>query len=206
MRAKHAFELASYLWENHIEIYDSSHVFIIGVGTAYASIVQLLKANDRCRDRISKIFSFISDQDAMHSYKAATDDFLDRWYRDTSMIFVAENHYIWEKAKTKALSKRWGTLIQSPKTEIQEMLQLHIQQVMDEIMELTDDWREEQKTLSAADELSAMDTGISDRGLAADDVFAMSSPERSNPLPPMGNFALQSPRKGKVARTSPTKR
>lgn len=204
MRAKHAFELASYLWENHIEIYDSSHVFIMGVGTAYASIVQLLKANDRCRAKITKIFSFISDQDAMHSYKAATDDFLDRWYPDTSMIFVAENHYIWEKARSKPLSKRWGTLIQSPKTEIQEMLELHKNQVIEEMLEITEDWRGEQKALFDADELSAMDTGISDRGLTVDDV--LSSPERSNHLPPMGNFALRSPIKGKSARVSPSKR
>lgn len=208
VRAKHAFELAAYIWENHIEIYEASHVFIMGVGTAYASIVQLLKHNDRCRDRISKIFSFISDQDAMHSYKATTDDFLDRWYRDTSMIFVAENHYIWEKAKTKALSKRWGTLVQSPKTDIQEMLQYHMQQVVGEIMEMTEAWREEQEALSAAsaDGLSAMDTDPSARGLSADDVFAPSSPGRRNPLPRLGNFALNSPRKGKAASTSPSKR
>lgn len=174
----------------------------MGVGTAYASIVQLLKANERCRDRITRIFSFISDQDSMHSYKSATDDYLDRWYRDTSTIFVAENHYIWEKAKTKAPSKRWGTLVQSPKTEIQEMLQLHRQQVIDEIMEITKRWREEKKALSATSTDGLL---TSNNGLAEDDVFGPSSPDRRNPLPPLGNFAL-SPRKSKAASTSPSKR
>ncbi|GAB7352903.1 hypothetical protein MBLNU459_g3492t1 [Dothideomycetes sp. NU459] len=208
-RTKQAFELASYLWENHIEIWDASHIFIMGVGTAYASIVQLLKANERCRDRISKIFSFISDQDAMHSYRSATDDFLDRWYRDVSLIFVAENHYIWEKAKTKAPSKRWGTLVQSPKTEIQEILEYHRDRVKEEIMELTEEWREEQKTSSgsSADELSTAQPDLSARSLV-DDVSGRSSPAIKSPprLPPIGNYALASPSRSKATSSSPGKR
>ncbi|KAF7846549.1 hypothetical protein BT93_L4171 [Corymbia citriodora subsp. variegata] len=196
MRAKEAFQLASYLWENYIEVNEASHVFIMGVGTAYASIVNLLKANawntadtdvERCRDRITKIYSFISDQDAMHSYKSATDDFLDRWYRDISMIFVAENHFIWEKAKTKAPSKRWGTLVQSPHSEIQEMLSYHKDRVEESMLELTEDWRARRISSASADELAQS---------------PMKSPVSK--LPPLGNFALTSPR-GRTKATSPLK-
>lgn len=124
----------------------------MGIGEAYANIVDLLKTNDRCRDRLAKIFGFISDTCALPSYKSTTDDYLDRWYRDVSKIFVAKSHYVWEKFKQKAPSKRWGTLEMSEFDDIQEMLFYHQKVVMSELRQLTEDWVEEarQRELEAS--------------------------------------------------------
>jgi len=100
-----------------------------------------------------KIFSFISDRDALHAFKSTTDDYLaERWYRQASSIFVAKDHYIWQRSKHKAPSKRWGNVVQSPNNETQEMLKTHRHRVFEEILDLTEDWRSSQTS-----SLDAMD-------------------------------------------------
>lgn len=61
-RAREAFELANYIWENYVEyvtwngemalhtltsgrIYDRPQIFLMGIGAAYGSIVQMLKSH-----------------------------------------------------------------------------------------------------------------------------------------------------------------
>jgi histone deacetylase 6 len=104
-------------------------MFLMGVGQAYSSLIGFLKKNDRCRDRVDKIFGFISDSCGLPSYRATTDDFLDRWYKDRSKIFVAADHYVWERHKTKAPSRKWGSLQKSEYNDMQEMLAYHEKEV-----------------------------------------------------------------------------
>ena len=106
----------------------------MGIGQAYLSLVDLLKANDRCRDKLTKIFGFIPDDCGLPSYKSSTDDYLDRWYRDVSRIFLAKNHYFWEKNRHKAPSKRWGTLVASGYNDVQDMLVHHQTDVIKEMI------------------------------------------------------------------------
>lgn len=166
-----------------------------------------------CVDRIyellgseGRIFSFISDEDPLHAFKSMTDDYLqERWYRDISNIFVAQNHYIWEKAKHKAPSRRWGRLIESPHNSIQEMLGHHKEQVFDKMLELTEGWRDTERRSSissSVDELSAMQTDDRDdkhNSNNNNNNTAGITPVPTSPykLPPLGNFAL-SPRKSKA--------
>lgn len=104
-------------------------MFLMGVGQAYSSLIGFLKKNDRCRDRVDKIFGFISDSCGLPSYRATTDDFLDRWYKDKSKIFVAADHYVWERHKTKAPSRKWGSLQKSECNDMQQMLAYHEKEV-----------------------------------------------------------------------------
>jgi histone deacetylase 6 len=126
-----------------MELSDASHMFFLGIGQAYSGLVEMLKANDRCRDRLTKIIGFISDDCGLPSYKSTTDDFLDHWYRDASHIFVAKEHYVWEKSKTKALSKRWGTLEHSEYNNMQDMLAHHHKEVTGILTILTEGWKME---------------------------------------------------------------
>ncbi|KAL1306585.1 hypothetical protein AAFC00_005269 [Neodothiora populina] len=160
-RVQEAFELANYIWENYVEVYDRPQIFIMGVGAAYASIVQMLKSHDRFRDQIGedgKIYSFISDNDALHAYKSLTEDYLaERWYRNSTLIFVADKHNIWVRAKTKSPSKRWGTLIKSDENHLEDMLALHKDQVLTEMMELSEEWRSSAAAASGESSSSAED-------------------------------------------------
>ncbi|KAG9664268.1 histone deacetylase clr3, partial [Aureobasidium melanogenum] len=121
--------LAKYLWDNYIELSDSDHIFFMGVGQAYSSLIGFLKKNDRCREKLRKIIGFISDSCPLPSYKSATDDYLDRWYKDTSKIYVAADHYLWEKHKMKPPSRKWGSLQESDYNDMQEMLAYHHKEV-----------------------------------------------------------------------------
>lgn len=116
--------------------------------------------------------------EALHSCRSATDDELSYWYYRHSNVFVAENHHIWEYSQRKP-KKRFGQLIQSPYTSIQEMLSHHKDEVTDEMLRQTEGWQEPQDTFSSEDELAK------NHGNGA--VPQLSSPVR---LPPVGNFAL----------------
>ncbi|THW43041.1 histone deacetylase HdaA [Aureobasidium pullulans] len=144
--------LAKYLWDNYIELSESKHIFMLGIGKAYTSIVNFLKENDRCRERLTKVIGFISDECTLPSYKSTTDDFLDRWYRDASKIFVATGHYVWEKHKFKPPGKKWGTLQRSDYNDMQEMLSHHCKEVTGILTVLTDDWEPEAAPVVGASE------------------------------------------------------
>lgn len=72
---------------------------------------------------------------------------------------------MWEKAKQKAPSKRWGTLIQSPHGEIQEMLKFHQAQVFEDMLDLTETWRSERRRPSVASVETEDDVLPSNRGM-----------------------------------------
>ncbi|KAI5203819.1 histone deacetylase HdaA [Aureobasidium subglaciale] len=144
--------LAKYLWDNYIELSEASHIFFMGVGQAYSNLIAFLKKNDRCRDRLTKIIGFISDSCVLPSYKASTDDFLDRWYRDASRIFVADNHYVWERHKNKQPSKKWGNLERSKYNDMQEMLASHQKEVTGILTISTEDWQQEVAPVVGANE------------------------------------------------------
>lgn len=129
--------------------------------------------------------------ESLHSCRSATgDDELARWYYGASLVYVAENHAIWEYSRKSKI--RFGKLVQSPLDSIQEMLAHHKDDVTDEMLRLTDGWQEPQGSYSSEDELAG-----SNNATAANSLPQLASPVR---LPPVGNFALspgkttQSPR------------
>ena len=189
-RSKEALMLATYLWENYIELGDASHIFILGVGAAYTAIIELLKANERITARIDKLFFFIADQD-LRSCRSATDDNLSLWYYDTSMVFTAQNHHIWDINQRKP-KKRFGTLIHSPHEDLQQMLAYHKEEIIEKMLVATDGWED------PSDDLAHLKPGNGVVGmgdLESEDELTttdrthnvLGSPVR---LPPMGNFAL----------------
>ena len=170
---------------------DASHIFVLGVGAAYASLIELFKANERFTENISKVFFFVSDQ-TLVACRSATDESLSYWYYDNSTVFVAEDHQIWEYTQRKP-KKRFGSLFRSPYEDIQEMLHHHKAQVTEEMLCLTQAWQEPKDVASSEDELSP---NHKEPGRMGTNVLG--SPVR---FPPVGNFAL-SPR----GRTSPGRR
>lgn len=93
------------------------------------------------------------------AYKSPTEDpYAERWYRDSSLIYVAAGHPIWQRYEVKAPSRRWGTLRQTSDNDLQEMLQYNKDEVTQIMATVTEPWTlgKKQSSVSSPDELSAM--------------------------------------------------
>ncbi|TKX27565.1 histone deacetylase domain-containing protein 1 [Elsinoe australis] len=203
-RSKDALTLATYLWENYIELSDAPHIFILGVGAAYNAIIELLKYNDRVPPRISKLFFFVSDQ-SLHSCRSATDENLSFWYYDSSLVFVAQNHHIWDYTNggvngggmMRKPKKRFGTLVRSESDALEDMLVEHLERVTGVMGEISEGWEEDVKAEENGNGQveDAMQDGSEDELTSPRRAGALAdksgSPVR---LPPVGNFAI-SPKK-----------
>ena len=212
-RAREGLLLATYLWENYIELSDATNVFILGVGAAYSSIIELLKSNERITDRIDRLFFFVAEQ-SLNSCRSATDENLSLWYYDASMVFTAQDHHIWEYSNQRKPKKRFGRLIRSPFDDVQQMLAHHRQEVTEVMLALTAGWEEPGD--GGLDDFDGVkvgdDAGLAGGGAESEDELmglttvkdgvrenALASPVR---LPAVGNFALSPSRRA----GSPTRR
>lgn len=59
---------------------------------------------------------------------------LSKWYKQHSLNFVANNHLVWDMENPRKASKRYGTLIRSPKVGLNDMLIQHQAAVQSFIM------------------------------------------------------------------------
>ncbi|KAF2145942.1 uncharacterized protein K452DRAFT_220067 [Aplosporella prunicola CBS 121167] len=141
-RAHATKELASYLWENYIELGENTSIFFMGVGAAYAGIIDLLGENDHCTDAVKHCIAFLADN-PLQSIKKLTDDYIGNWYHAHSTIFVSDTHGAWDPSRQRKLRKKYGNLIRSPQSDIPNMLEEHRSQVIELLLEETEEWREE---------------------------------------------------------------
>jgi len=167
----------------------------MGVGAAYASIIELLKDNQRVFPRVEKVFFFVGDQ-AMQSCRSDTGDELLHWYYRNSMVYVAQSHHIWEYTEKKKPKKRFGNLVKSENDDMQGMLAHHKDEIVEMMKEATGGWEEPAED---SGEKQNGGGGDSEDELVGEKKMAdpLQSPIR---LPPMGNFAL-SPSRNNGART-----
>ncbi len=120
-------ELAEYLWDNYIDMNESSQVFIIGVGQAYEAVVHLL--NSRTSDVIKSvkgIVNFVTT--TLHPISAQVLDEKPKWYRQNSLVIVSHCHNVWSLEHRKQ-SKRYGSLIQAEFDGLNDMLVHNREQV-----------------------------------------------------------------------------
>ena len=82
--------------------------------------------------RVTGMVNFISE----NSLKAVSDhgffqhgQSLSKWYRANSLNFVANNHLVWDIDSTKKPSKRFGNLVRSPVSGLNDMLIQHQKEV-----------------------------------------------------------------------------
>ncbi|KAI5298779.1 Histone deacetylase hda1, partial [Ascosphaera atra] len=124
--------LAKYLWENYIEPNLATEIFFIGVGDAFLGLTSLLINNERVYLKVTGVISFVADNH-VRSVASHTNAWLSKWYKDNSMVFVCSEHNMW-KGQHK-ISKRHGKVYQSPKSNLNEMLEYHKHQVFDFIQD-----------------------------------------------------------------------
>ncbi|KAI9651066.1 Histone deacetylase hda1 [Ciborinia camelliae] len=117
-------DLICYIWDNFIELYDSSNIIIMGVGDSYLGIKQLLTSRD-CRPRVAGVLAFITG--SLRPVKSETDPSLSSWYKSNSEIYVAGNHACWtdEENIRKVRKQRFGKVVRSEETGLVKMLRRH---------------------------------------------------------------------------------
>lgn len=174
-RTREATQLLTYIWDNYIELNESTHVFLMGTNTGHGAIINFIKANEeRVQELLIGAISFVEDVPLM-SCKSATNDLLASWYYNSSRVFVTPEHNFWSTDVARKTRKRFGRVQKSSQETITDMLIEHKQEVFNLLAQKTEGWREGR---TREDEDGIMDT------TGAEQV----SNQKSR-MPPIGNFA-----------------
>ena len=198
-RIAEATHLLTYLWENYIDLGDSTHVFLMGTNIGTEAIIKFLKADEeRAQRSVTKAISFIEDA----TVRACKLDSDERWYYKSSLVYVSAKHPFWESDAGQAvkIKRKWGHILQSHEKDITEMLVAYREAVCNMLLEETQHWREN-KAVSDDDE-DAMDV----TSLPPVSNFAQPSPARANNYnaPRTSNVDSPSARRGRNSQ-SPSK-
>ncbi|KAF1810231.1 hypothetical protein P152DRAFT_105032 [Eremomyces bilateralis CBS 781.70] len=195
-------EMATYLWDNYVAPNENSHVFLMGVGAAYLGILDLISTNETCTDQITGVISFISNQ-ALLSVRRPTDDNIATWYWHHSLVFVAQDHAVWDPDRQRKQRKKYGKLVRSSNNHLNEMLGEASDQVTQYLTEETEDWREEQERKQPKKRKldPSMAGAIDLREGRASSVPGTS--RGSGRLPPLGTFTVPAGEAAGLMRVSP---
>ena len=141
-RGNHTEELATYLWENYIEVHESTHIFLLGIGDAYLGLINLISNQESCTDRITFVMAFVAESPLNRVRRATDEEILARWFYEHSLIFVAGKHALWDRDRKPR--RKFGKLVESPFDDLNEMLLQHRAQVTGLLEEATMNWRVQQ--------------------------------------------------------------
>lgn len=103
------------------------------------------------------------------------------------MIFVAPDHSVWEPDRIRKAGKKYGKLIRSESSDLEEMMSEHHDQVTARLLQDTRQWRESENRKAIRDAA---------RKLEEAEPRSPSTPvavRNTGRLPPMGTFTVSSP-------------
>ncbi|KAM5441706.1 Histone deacetylase hda1 [Microsporum ferrugineum] len=134
-RALYSEQLAEYLWENYIEVNDTSRIFFMGVGDAFLGLANLLINKERVHTMVSGVICFVAEN-PVRAVASTTITWLSKWYKEegekqNSIVFVSHRHMVWEgQESNKKQFKRYGRLVKSTEAHtLNEMLINHKEDV-----------------------------------------------------------------------------
>lgn len=187
-RTLEATQLLSYLWDNYIELNDSTHVFLMGTNIGHGAIINFIKANEeRAQDQLTGAISFVQDV-PLQSCRSVNNDALGvslgSWYHSISLVFVTSEHNFWSSDVSRKPKKRFGKVNRSSEETITDMLIEHQDAVFELLSEDTQEWR-------------------SARPMSEDEA-TVDRPAASQ-LPPISNFSLSPAPKASKRPQSPLK-
>ncbi|KAG4030058.1 hypothetical protein MFRU_013g00820 [Monilinia fructicola] len=144
-------DLACYIWDNFIDLYESENILLMGVGDAYLAVKQLLTSRD-CRHRIAGVLAFITG--SLRPVKSETDSGLSSWYKANSEIYVAGNHACWtdEENIRKVKKQRFGNVVRSEEKSLVRMLRRHELSAKDWMQEKFDEKTRHDFVMTVGDE------------------------------------------------------
>lgn len=77
------------------------------------------------------------------------------------MIFVKNSHFVWDPTRQRRLRKKLGNLIKSPKNTLDDMLEEHLEEVTNLLLEKKSEFEEQTDLSSRTDEgIQAVVTGL----------------------------------------------
>jgi len=166
-RTREATQLLTYLWDNYVEINESSHVILMGTNTGHGAIVNFIKANEeRAQARVTRAVSYVEDV-PFQSCKSATNEDLAKWYFYSSLVYISTLHNFWQSEYALKIKKRFGRVSRSAEASISDMLLEHKDEVTATLLRDTAAWRAQKP----AQQVEPGDAELTRR-------------------PPIGNFAL----------------
>ncbi|KAL8844126.1 MAG: hypothetical protein Q9176_001532 [Flavoplaca citrina] len=120
-------ELAIYLWENYIELNESTAIFFVGVGSPAKEIVHILNNRETFFQRISGIILFLDASNLLPSVSDHNTYYLSKWFKQNSLVFVSGDHPIWiDNGGLKKPGKRFGAVKKSEvEGGVNDMLERH---------------------------------------------------------------------------------
>lgn len=163
------------------------------------------------------LIGFVADS-TIQAIKRATDDYIANWYYTVSFkdldeffptitdlelpqhtkIFVKNSHYVWDPSRQRKLRRKLGNLIKSPKDTLDTMLEEHLSEVQDLLLEKKREYEETNDVSSHTDEQMSS-TAPGGNGLRSPPLIGGSSSTRpdsgalrSPKMPPVGYFSVPS--------------
>jgi histone deacetylase 6 len=192
-RCAEATELLNYLWDNYIELANSTHLFLFGTNVGHIAITQWIKTHETAAmERVDRTIHFIEDVD-LQACRSTTNDMLAPWYYRTSMIYLSSGHNFWDSvfATTKP-KKKFGCVIKRANgtaKHISDMLLEQKDEVMEALLEETKEWRSSRPFDVNDDDEDGIVGGSEAMEISeADPLPEVTSSFKK--LPPVGNFAL----------------
>ncbi|KAI9655211.1 MAG: Histone deacetylase hda1 [Alyxoria varia] len=149
-RLEAARELAFYIWDNYLEIGDSSHIFFMGIGDAYAGMIDLMKKHPTALQTIHSIYGFLA-QNTLRSVEDPDRDEIAKIYYRKSTIYLSTLHPALSPNNPRRLRRRHGSIVHSPRSTLQEMLLEHREDVTEKMLQATVDWRRERDVQRAGE-------------------------------------------------------
>lgn len=131
-------KLANYLYTNYIEPNDHVKIILMGVGNAFHAIAKLLSENDSVYQNITGVVGFISTNPVRPVGNQA-NPWITSWYRDNSLIFVANTHGLWRRAKDGKISKRYGDIHATPGDSVNDIMHFNQDKVKQWILDKIQD-------------------------------------------------------------------
>jgi hypothetical protein len=194
---KEGEKLAAYLWENYVEPYEfPGYIFLMGAGHAFHAVAKLVSENGMSYPCVLTFFlprfltrSFLPittclpeiPAESIYPSLAGVIGFIStnpirpvhnpnhpwvaQWYRENSRIYISHTHSLWKK--DGRASKRYGQLIRSQGTVLNQMMKMHEEEVTRWIQEKVDldnddDDTESEDQSTGADGAAAAGLGESD--------------------------------------------
>ena len=101
--------LLCYLCDNFISISKAQSVVLIGIGSAFPAIHQLL-LNRECREKVDCVVGFLNDKAQLKILKSHSDEYLSSWYRNIAKLWVDGANPAWDggDAERRISKGRYG--------------------------------------------------------------------------------------------------
>jgi histone deacetylase 6 len=117
---------------------------------------------------IACLIGFVAET-TIQSIKRTTDDTIANWYyavskpelcdttpannqHQRSKIFVKNSHFVWDPSRVRKMRKKLGNLVKSSKDTLDDMLEEHLQEVQELLLEKKSEFEETDDLSSRTDE------------------------------------------------------